>query len=225
SRSVGPSLSILRFSGPRRTATEHMAQALSNLRHATGGLIGTHTPLIVDEGQHVLQTSTGHALLLVLAYALPLAWAARGARRSGPAALMLGAVALAAAAFPFPQRSGPQTIRYLTTAFLPLAALLGTAAASGGRAGWALLAAILGLDLVGAAPLLAAWRSTDRASAPFLLPDLRPVRQALEARGIRRAYASYAPAYRLTYETGERLIVSEPWNERFRFHPLPYLDE
>jgi len=226
SHSVGQSLSILRFSGPRGPATQHLAHAFSNLVHASGGLIGTHTPLIADEGRHVLETSGWHAALVVLAYALPLAWAARGARRNGPVALLLGAIALAAAAFPFPQRSGPQTIRYLTTAFLPMVALIGMAAASCRRiVGWASVLAILGLNLAGAAALLAAWRGADRASAPFLLPDLGPVRQALEARGIRRAYASYGPAYRLTYETGERLIVSEPWNERFRHYPLPYLDE
>lgn len=226
SRGVGQSLSILRVSGPRKTATQHLAQALSNLGHASGGLVGTHTPLIVDEGQHVLETAGWHAALVVLAFALPLAWAARGARRSGPAALLLGAILLTAAAFPFPQRSGPQTIRYLTTAFLPMVALIGMVAASRRRGvGWAVVLAILGLDLAGAAPLLAAWRRIDRSSAPFLLPDLGPVERALEGRGIRRAYASYGPAYRLTYETGERLIVSQPWNERFRSYPLPYLDE
>ena len=81
------------------------------------------------------------------------------------------------------------------------------------------------LHLVGGLRLLGAWRGADRAAAPFLLPDLAPVLQALEARGIRRAYASYGPAYRLTFESGERLIVSQPWNERFRHYRLPYLDE
>ena len=42
---------------------------------------------------------------------------------------------------------------------------------------------------------------------------------------MRRAYASYGPAYRLTYETGEDVIASQPWNERFLHDPLPYLDE
>jgi hypothetical protein len=51
------------------------------------------------------------------------------------------------------------------------------------------------------------------------------VRAFLEARGVRRAYAEYATAYRLTFESGEHLIASPPWNERFRHHPLPYLDE
>jgi hypothetical protein len=57
------------------------------------------------------------------------------------------------------------------------------------------------------------------------LPDLAPVRRELETHAIRRGYASYGPAYRLTFESQERLIVSQPWNERFRHYPLPYLDE
>ena len=42
---------------------------------------------------------------------------------------------------------------------------------------------------------------------------------------MRHAYASYGPAYRLTWESGERIVASQPWNERFRHYPLPYLDE
>ena len=227
SRGVGEGLSILRLSGPRKPWAGHLANALGNLGQAAGGLLGTHTPLIADQGIHVLQTSPWHSALVVLAYALPLGWALREARRNPSAGLLLGAIALTAAAFPFPQRSGPQTIRYLTPAYLPLVALIGLAAACCRRRalGWAGVLAILGLNLAGAARLLTAWSEADRASAPFLLPDLGPVRRALEARGIRRAYASYAPAYRLTFESGERLIVSEPWNERFRHHALPYLDE
>jgi hypothetical protein len=57
------------------------------------------------------------------------------------------------------------------------------------------------------------------------LPDLGPLRAALERHGIRRAYASYGPAYRLTYESDGRVVVSQPWNERFLHYPLPYLDD
>jgi hypothetical protein len=81
------------------------------------------------------------------------------------------------------------------------------------------------VHLLGGMRLLAEWRLRDRAEAPFLLPDLGPVRRALLERGIQRAYASYGPAYRLTWESGETLVASQPWNERFRHYPLPYLDE
>jgi hypothetical protein len=51
------------------------------------------------------------------------------------------------------------------------------------------------------------------------------VRDALSERGIRHAYASYGPAWRLTWESGERIVASHPWNERFRHWPQPRLDE
>jgi hypothetical protein len=85
--------------------------------------------------------------------------------------------------------------------------------------------ALAALHLAGGTRLLDAWRTLDRAQAPFLLPDLAPVRRLLESRGIRHAYASYGPAYRLTFESGERIVASQPWNERFRHYPLPFLDE
>jgi hypothetical protein len=65
----------------------------------------------------------------------------------------------------------------------------------------------------------------DRAEAPFALPDLGPVRRVLEQHGVRHAYASYGPAFRLTWESGERIVASPPWNDRFRHWPLPFLDE
>jgi hypothetical protein len=42
---------------------------------------------------------------------------------------------------------------------------------------------------------------------------------------VRHVYASYGPAYRLTFESRETVIASQPWNERFLHHPLPFLDE
>jgi len=75
------------------------------------------------------------------------------------------------------------------------------------------------------ARLLAAWRIADRAAPPFLLVDLAPVRERLEAHNVHHAYASYGPAYRMTFESGERIVASQPWNERFLHYPLPYLDE
>jgi hypothetical protein len=73
--------------------------------------------------------------------------------------------------------------------------------------------------------LLETWRRTDRAEAPFQLEDLRPVRRLLEQRGVRHAYASYGPAFRLTWESSERVVASPPWNDRFRHWPLPNLDD
>jgi len=93
------------------------------------------------------------------------------------------------------------------------------------RRAWVVVLGLAALHLAAGTRLLAAWRIADRERPPFLLGDLRPVRTFLESHAIRRAYASYGPAYRLTFETGERVVASQPWNERFLHHPLPYLDE
>jgi hypothetical protein len=133
-------------------------------------------------------------------------------------------------------RSGPNAIRFLTPAYLcvlplvvwvPLVGAGDDAEALGRRVrrAWLVVLGLCVLHLATSSRLLESWRQADRAGAPFFLPDLAPARAFLEARQIRHAYASYGPAYRLSYESGERLIASQPWNERFRHYPLPYLDE
>ncbi len=227
SQGVRDALRIVRLSGPGKPLAPHLAQALPNVLTATGGLLGIRTPLIADDPHYVLSASIWLAALLVLAHGLLLARALLAARRASSVILLLVVICLVLAAFPFPQRSGPHTIRHLTLVYAPLSALAGFAVATGSRhvLAWTAVGVIVTGNLVGGVRLLRAWRTTDRASAPFLLPDLAPVVDVLEAHGIRRAYASYGPAYRLTYETGERVIASQPWNERFRHFPLPYLDE
>jgi hypothetical protein len=218
------------------TLAAHLAQVLPALHLPIGGLLGTHVPVVADAAEGVVSAPGWVAGALVLVYGVLLVLAVRERRRSAGAGLLLGAAALTLVAFPFPLRSGPNTIRFLTPAYLCAAVLVawvplartGAGADEGRRAirhAWIAVLALACLHLVGGTRLLAAWRGLDRAAPPFWLPDLAPIREFLAERGIRRAYASYGPAYRLTYESGERLIVSQPWNERFRHYPLPYLDE
>jgi len=214
-------------SGRAQTMGEHLGEVLPRLHVPLGGLLGTHAPLVADDPEHVVPAPRGAAAALVLVYGVGLVLGARSSSGSGPARLLLAAAGLGLLAFPFPLRSGPGTIRFLTPLYVPIAALIawGPVARGRPRRSWIVVLALCGLHLAGASRLLAAWRAADRAAAPFLLPDLGPARRVLEAHGLRRAYASYGPAYRLTYETGERIVVSQPWNERFLHHPLPYLDE
>jgi len=200
---------------------------LPQMARPLAGVLGVRTPWIADDAEHVVQAPAWMALAIVLFYALALFAAARAWRTSVPARLLLAAAALVVAAFPLPLRSGPDTIRFLSPLYLPVAALAAWACVRGGRPrrAWILVLAMASLNLATSSRLLAAWRGADRAAAPFLLPDLGPVRRQLEEHAVRRAYASYGPAYRLTFESGERLIVSQPWNERFLHYPLPYLDE
>ena len=222
-----PVLHILKVSGRQETLAEHLASVLPVLHQPIAGLFGVHVPLIADAPDFVILASAWAAAGLVLVYGGGLVFAVREARASRGALLLLGAAALVLAAFPIPARSGPASIRFLSPMYLPVAVVLVWVSVHLGsvRRGWVIVLSLAVMHLSGSVRLLDAWRTHDRAREPFLLPDLQPVRQALESRGIRRAYASYGPAYRLTYESGERLTVSQPWNERFLHYPLPYLDE
>jgi hypothetical protein len=218
---------VVSVSGRQETMAEHLRAVVPQLHWPLGGLLGTHVPVVPDDPTHVLPSPGVVAAGLILIYGVLLIMAARASRENAGAKLLLGAAALALAAFPFPVRSGPHAIRFLTPMYLPVLALVVWAPVAHGRErrAWVAVLALAVLHLGGASSLLAEWRSLDRAQAPFLLPDLGPVRRALAARGIRRAYASYGPAYRLTYESGETIVGSQPWNERFRHYPLPFLDE
>ena len=211
---------------------EHLRAVVPYLARPIAGLLGAHTPVIADDPDHEVLAPRAAAVTLVLLFACVVAGSALRSRFRGPPALLLLSIALTLLAFPFPLRAGPHTIRFLSAAYLPLAVLAawaplgppGTPAART-RSSWVVVLALATLNLVGASRLLAAWRAADRTAAPFLLADLGPVRGLLRERHVQRAYATYDVAYRLTFESGERLIVSEPWNERFRHYPLPYLDE
>jgi hypothetical protein len=218
---------VVSVTGRQETFGGHLAEVLPRLHEPLGGLLGTHVPLVADDPQAVVVAHPLAAAAIVALYGGLLVLAARRAFRHPPALLLLATAGLVLLAFPFPLRSGPATIRFLTPLYLPVAVLAVWAATvpDRPRRTWLAVLALALLHLLTASRLLVAWRHADRAAAPFLLPDLGPVRRALEAHGIRRAYASYGPAYRLTYESGERIVASQPWNERFLHHPLPYLDE
>ena len=218
---------VLSPSGRTQTMAAHLGEVLPRMYVPLGGLLGTHVPLVADDPDHVVRVPGAAAAALVLIYGVGLVMAARASGTSGAARLLLASAALGLLAFPFPLRSGPAAIRFLTPLYLPAAALVAWAPVARGRPrrAWIVVLALCGLHLLGSTRLLGAWRTADRALAPFLLPDLGPARRVLEAHGLRRAYASYGPAYRMTYESGERMVVSQPWNERFLHHPLPYLDE
>ena len=216
---------VVSLSGREETFAGHLRAVLPRLHEPVGGLFGTHVPVIADDAEQVVGPAPLAAILLVALETLLLVVAARGARGNPAPLLLFAAAGLALLAFPFPLRSAPHNIRFLTPMALPVLVLLVWPVAERPRRAAVVVLALASLHLLGGTRLLAEWRRLDRAQAPFLLPDLAPVRRALLERGISRAYASYGPAYRLTWESGETLVASQPWNERFRHHPLPYLDE
>jgi Dolichyl-phosphate-mannose-protein mannosyltransferase len=219
---------IVQVESRSETTLSHLQATLPRLHEPLGGVLGTHVPVVADAEDFVLYHPGWAAALTVLLYGTLLVLAGRAARGGHPAALLFLAAGLALAAFPFPVRSAPHTIRLLTPLFLPVAALVAWAASAGGgttRRAWVLVLGLASLHLLLGTRLLETWRRTDRADPPFVLVDLAPVRKLLEGSGVRHAYASYGPAFRLTWESGERIVASPPWNDRFRHWPLPLLDE
>jgi hypothetical protein len=227
----GWALHVVAVSNRDEGMPEHLREVIPILHRPVLGLIGDHVPLVADDPEAVVAAPPWASVALVLVYGIGLAMSIRLSRLRGAPGLLLGVVALALFAFPFPLRADAHTIRYLTACYLPLVCLLAWAFVGESddptrqRRGWIAVLALGALHLVVGARLLATWRAADRSRPPFLAVDLAPVREILEARHIGRAYASYDLAYRLTFESGERIIASEPWNERFRHYPLPYLDE
>jgi hypothetical protein len=183
--------------------------------------------VVADDEEYVVRAPGWAAGLTVLLYGLLVVLAGRAAPRGHVALLYFLAAGLALLAFPLPARAAPHTLRFLTPLYLPVAALATWAASPRGtsRRAWVAVLALAVLHLGVGLRLLETWRRSDRAEAPFLLQDLGPVCQVLERSGVRHAYASYVPAHRLTWESGERIVASPPWNDRFRHWPLPLLDE
>ena len=227
-------LEMVSVSGRRAGMGAHLAATLPRMHEAVGGLMGTHVPLVADDPDHVVHARPLGAAATVIVYGISLVLGTRRALRApatdpsaSRARLLLAAAGLTLLAFPFPLRASPASVRFLTCAYLPVIALVSWAAvaAGGRRRAWTVVLVLAAAHLSMGTRLLGAWRTADRTAAPFLLVDLGPARALLDAHGVRRAYASYGPAYRLTFDTAERLIASQPWNERFLHYPLPYLDE
>ena len=218
---------IVQVAGRDESALSHLVETVPRLPEPLGGVLGTHVPVVADAEDFMLHAPGWAAGLVVFLYGLLLVLAGRAASGRHPSFLYFLAAGLALLAFPLPLRSAPHTIRFLTPLYLPVAVLAAWGAAPRGasRRAWVAILGLATLHLGLGTQLLSTWRRLDRAEAPFLLQDLRPVRRVLEESGIRHTYASYGPAFRLTWESGERVVASPPWNDRFRHWPLPLLDE
>ena len=218
---------VVEVSSSDESGLHHAATLLPQLYRPLGGLLGIALPATPDDPEPIVHAPRWAGALLAVFYGISLVHAMWRLRRNGTAALLGACMVLGVVGFLVSLRSAPTTVRYLTPVYLPLAVLaLWPHALDGGRRRALILAlGVASLHLVGSARLLSAWHELASAAPPFGVPDLAPVRNLLEAHGIRRAYASYEPAYTLTYESGEAIVVSQPWNQRFPEHPLPYVDE
>ncbi len=148
---------------------------------------------------------------------------------SSGAPLLIVVAGVSIAVFAHSSRSGSDDARYL----LPLMAVLPIIGAFGiwrlysrfRYAGIVLTLFVMTCQVWGNVQLARAWSDPVFVAGPLELPDTRPLIDALQKHGIRYAYAHLWLSYRITCETDEKIIVSEPFNERFGGKPVHYLDE
>lgn len=130
-------------------------------------------------------------------------------RRSSPSGLLFGVVA----AFPFLYALSPSTWlvdepRYVVVLLPVIALLVAQAMTTVWRAAVA-IAAAAALSLLVLWHLTSAPAFVERADGLFVPVDFDPVIAELDRRGLEHVFASYWPAYRITFETGERIVAAE----------------
>lgn len=231
-------ISVLSLQAPGM-GWSHLRALAPRLHEPLLGLLGAHVPTTADDPVHRVGLTTFGIAVLVLIHASALAAAWRALRRPAdreaqapPAAtrhvawLLAGVVLTTLVAFPWPLRAGPETLRFLTPAYLPWAVLVAFGASHGPRPrrAWLTLLPLVALHLQPAQALLATWRQAG-TSGPPLLPDCRPLLGHLRQAGISHVWASYDTAWCLTYLGAGQVVASQPWNERFPDWPLPYVGE
>ena len=126
------------------------------------------------------------------------------------------------------RRSHSHTYRYMLLVAWALPVLVAGLAAQGGR--W--LRRLLGLcalpfaalSVAGTVFLMRLWADEGFAARELYFFDLQPAIEQLDALGIDRCYATALFSYRINYETDERILCSQPYNERFPGWPYPYKD-
>jgi hypothetical protein len=200
------------------------AQAVARRLHEpVAAVLGAWSPVTADESERTVAAPALVRAALVVGWLAALVAGATALRGRPVGGMLLGSVVLTIAAFPFPVRSDPHTVRFLTPVLLPLAAVAAAGAVrlAGAARGWLVVLPLCAAQLWTGALLLSAWR---RAGAGVLVPDCAPVLDVLRRHRIARAYASYHTAYCVTYTSGETVVASPPWNERFYGYPMPYLD-
>lgn len=69
------------------------------------------------------------------------------------------------------------------------------------------------------------WHHPDTIQAYADTPELDLIMAWMQEQNIQHCYASFWQAYRLTYESGGKLICGPVYNERFFDWPVPYKDE
>jgi hypothetical protein len=89
----------------------------------------------------------------------------------------------------------------------------------------ALAAGLALFNLLTSILLMNAWTAPGFAEQDGQMPDLAPALAFLRRENIAHCFAAHWSAYRITFLADEKIICSQPWNERFRGWPIPYKDQ
>ena len=84
-----------------------------------------------------------------------------------------------------------------------------------------LAALLVAINLTATTAVMARW-SQPGFTDSLKCYDMTPVFRYLEEHGINRCYGTYTEAYRITYESDERIVCCQPYNERFAGWRVPF---
>ena len=129
--------------------------------------------------------------------------------------------------FVFSGRSHSHTYRYCIPFVLSFPFLMAYAYRQSGKAvRWILgilTVLVVAMNLAGAFGIMQRW-ATPGFSDFLKSYDMKPVFKYLDERGITRCYGTYTDAYRISFETDEKILCSQPYNERFPGWNVPFSD-
>jgi hypothetical protein len=144
-------------------------------------------------------------------------------------ALLLALLAAIAFMFCRSTRSAWHNVRYIMPMMSALPILLAGGLAQVQKwsraAAVAILLVIIASQAWGDFLLVRAWNNPKFVAEDLELPDTKPVFAFLKEHGIYHAYAHYWLSYRMTFESHERFICSEPFNERFPGRDVKFIDQ
>lgn len=150
-------------------------------------------------------------------------------KKADGTALLLALIAATAFMFCRSSRAGWSNVRYI----LPMASALPILLAVGlarvrqwsRPVFFVLLAVVIGAQAWGNWLLARAWNDPRVVGEDLDLPDTGRLFAFLKDRGIAHAYAHYWLSYRMTFESQERFICSEPYNMRFPGRDVKFIDQ
>jgi hypothetical protein len=145
---------------------------------------------------------------------------------SHPVDMFLIAVLLALVMFVFSARAYPQGYRFLLVIVWCFPFLIGYLYSAGGsvikRTVTVFVIAYASFNVVASVDMIGKWRQVPDGIKDYAhTPDLEPLLNYLDENNVEHCYASFWIAYRVSFESDEKIDCALPYNERFYTWPIP----